>query len=71
MNLYFDELVKVWRRTYIRIDADTKEEAIEKFKCGDMYYIESDILHDTESTAIKTELYNKDTDELIYEKKRR
>ena len=55
---YQDELVSVWKRSKFEVEANSKEEAIEKinqidFKRGDLddvgEFIESEILSDTET----------------------
>lgn len=55
---YQDELVSVWKRSKFEVEANSKEEAIEKikqidFKRGDLddvgEFIESEVLSDTET----------------------
>lgn len=57
-TFYQDELVSVWKRSKFEIEANSKEEAIEKikqidFKRGDLddvgEFIESEFLFDTET----------------------
>ena len=64
---YQDELVSVWKRNKFQIEANSKEEAIEKikkidFKRGDLdeggEYMESDFLFETETLIEPSEPYN-------------
>ena len=63
---YQDELVSVWKRSKFEIEANSKEEAIEKikkidFNCGDLEdvgeFIESKFLYETETPIEPFEQY--------------
>lgn len=56
-NLNLFELVKVWDRTEVSVEAETLEEAIEKVKEGDCNYFECEELYDTQE-LIRCELEN-------------
>ena len=64
---YQDELVSVWKRNKFQIEANSKEEAIEKikkidFKRGDLdevgEFMESEFLFETENLIEPSEQYN-------------
>lgn len=64
---YQDELVSVWKRNKFQIEANSKEEAIEKikkidFKRGDLdevgEFMESEFLFETETLIEPSEQYN-------------
>lgn len=64
---YQDELVSVWKRNKFQIEANSKEEAIEKikkidFKRGDLNevgeFMESEFLFETETLIEPSEQYN-------------
>lgn len=64
---YQDELVSVWKRNKFQIEANSKEEAIEKikkidFKRGDLdevgEFMESEFLFGTETLIEPSEQYN-------------
>lgn len=56
-NFNLFELVKVWDRTEVSVEAETLEEAIEKVKEGDCNYSECEELYDTKN-LIRCELEN-------------
>ena len=62
-NFYIDELNQIWSRIYIKVDADTKEEAINKCLDGEYLITDAKYLYDT-SERIKstngpsTEIYD-------------
>ena len=64
---YQDELVSVWKRSKFEVEANSKEEAIEKikqidFKRGDLddigEFIESEVLSDTETLLEPSEQHS-------------
>lgn len=64
---YQDELVSVWKRNKFQIEANSKEEAIEKikkidFKRGDLdevgEFMESEFMFETETLIEPSEQYN-------------
>ena len=64
---YQDELVSVWKRSQFEVEANSKEEAIEKikdidFEDGDLddvgEFIESEYLFDTETLLEPSEQHN-------------
>lgn len=64
---YQDELVSVWKRSKFEVEANSKEEAIEKinqidFKRGDIddigEFIESEVLSDTETLLEPSEQHS-------------
>ena len=66
-QFYQDELVLVWKRSTFEIEANSKEDAIEKikqidFKRGDLddvgEFIESEILSDTETLLEPSEQHS-------------
>lgn len=56
-NLNLFELVEVWHKIDITVEAETVEEAIEKVKEGDCNYNEGEELYDTQE-VIRCELEN-------------
>lgn len=56
-NLNLFELVEVWNRIEVSVEAETLEEAIEKVKEGDCNYDECEELYDTQE-LIRFELEN-------------
>lgn len=72
-QLYDDQLINVWRRTYYTIEAETIEEAAKLIKEEDSD--EYEILYETEVNVnscdnngdATREIYNKDTGELIWD----
>lgn len=69
-NLYVDELIQVWRRTYMTVEANDTEEAIDLcLNCrGDI--TETEYLYETEegvesNSGPTTEVYTEE-DELLY-----
>lgn len=65
-ELFVDEYVSLWRRNDIEIEADSKEEVISKYKDGDYELLDSYYLVETESMPKKYEIYNDETEELLY-----
>lgn len=66
-QFYQDELVSVWKRSKFEVEANSKEEAIEKikdidFEDGDLddvgEFIESEYLFDTETLLEPSEQHN-------------
>ena len=62
-TFYIDELNQIWSRIYIKVDADTKEEAINKCLDGEYSITDAKYLYDTaeriESTnGPSTEIYD-------------
>lgn len=66
-QFYQDELVSVWKRNKFQIEANSKEEAIEKikkidFERGDLdevgEFMESEFLFETETLIEPSEQYN-------------
>lgn len=47
-NLIVDEKATIWDRQYISIEAESLEEALEKYNQGDYTADESELLYDTE-----------------------
>ena len=58
-NLNLFELVEVWNRIEVSVEAKTLEEAIEKVKEGDCNYDECEELYDTQE-LIRFELENEE-----------
>lgn len=56
-NLNLFELVEVWHKVDVTVEAETIEEAIEKVKEGDCNYNEGEELYDTQE-VIRCELEN-------------
>jgi hypothetical protein len=56
-NLNLFELVEVWHKIDVTVEAETVEEAIEKVKEGDCNYNEGEELYDTQE-VIRCELEN-------------
>lgn len=71
-SLYIDELIQVWKRTYVNIEANSEKEAVNKYLNGEYYKINNcEYLYETEEDANpiigpSIEIFNKDTRELIY-----
>lgn len=75
-QLYDDQLINVWHRTYYTIEAETIEEAAKLIKEEDADTAdECEILYETEVNVnscdnngdATREIYNKDTGELIWD----
>lgn len=74
-KLFEDQLIKVWRRTYYEIEAETLEEAIESIRELDADSDECETLYETEEylgpgdndNCPTHEIYNRDTTELIWD----
>lgn len=70
--LYIDELVQVWKRTYINIEANSEKDAVDKYLNGEYNDIDkSEYLYETEVNYYPiggptVEIFNKDSEELIY-----
>lgn len=69
-NLYVDELIQVWRRTYMTVEANDTEEAIDLCLNGHGDITETEYLYDTEegvesNSEPTTEVYTEE-DELLY-----
>lgn len=47
-DLILDELVAVWERKYVSVEAESLEEALEKVDKGDYELNDSETLYDTE-----------------------
>ena len=58
-NLNLFELVEVWNKVDVTVEAETLEEAIEKVKNGDCNYNECEELYDTQE-IIRCELENEE-----------
>lgn len=58
-NLNLFELVRVWNKISVLVEAETLEEAIEKVKEGDCIYDECEELYDTQE-LIRCELENEE-----------
>lgn len=56
-NLNLFELVEVWNKIEVTVEAETVEEAIEKVKEGDCNYNEGEELYDTQE-VVRCELEN-------------
>lgn len=56
-NLNLFELVEVWHKIDVTVEAETVEEAIEKVKEGDCNYNEGEELYDTQE-VVRCELEN-------------
>lgn len=70
-SLYVDELIQVWKRTHVNIEANSEKEAVNKYLNGEYYDITSEYLCETEEDANpidgpSIEIFNKDTRKLIY-----
>ncbi len=65
-KLFVDEYVSLWRRNDIEIEAESKEEVISKYKDGEYELLDSYYLSETESMPKNYEIYNDETEELIY-----
>lgn len=71
-SLYVDELVQVWRRTYVNIEANSEKDAVDKYLNGEYNDIDkSEYLYETEVnyhpiTGPIIEIFNRDSEELIY-----
>lgn len=70
-SLYVDELIQVWKRTHVNIEANSEKEAVNKYLNGEYYDITSEYLCETEENSNpingpSIEIFNKDTGELIY-----
>ena len=47
-NLYIDDLISVWRRTLVEVEAESLEEATKKVaNCEDYNVLNSEILYET------------------------
>ena len=68
-NLFIDEKCKLWTRTYVTIEADSLEEAIEKCKNGDYDNSWSESLYDTAETMTPEENGGEATVEIYSEDK--
>lgn len=61
MELIVDQLESCWSRLWIDVEAETKEEAVEKYKKGDYIVTESEVLDwtgDIQNEVIMDEDYN-------------
>ena len=58
-NLNLFELVQVWNKISVLVEAETLEEAIKKVKYGDCDYDECEELYDTQE-LIRCELENEE-----------
>ena len=71
-NLYVDELVQVWKRTYVNIEANSEKDAVDKYLNEEYNDINSsEYLYESEENANpiigpSIEIFNKDTGKLIY-----
>jgi uncharacterized linocin/CFP29 family protein len=70
-NLYVDDLISVWRRTLVEIEAESLEEAAQKVADGEDYNIlNSEILFETENMADSNEpnyeIYDETLDNCLY-----
>lgn len=57
LNLY--ELVEVWNKIEVSVEAETLEEAIEKVKEGDCEYDDCETLYETQD-VVRCELENEE-----------
>ena len=70
--LYIDELVQIWKRTYINIEANSEKDAIDKYLNREYNDIDkSEYLYETEVNYHPIigqiiEIFNRDSEELIY-----
>lgn len=58
-NLNLFELVEVWNKLEVSVEAETLEEAIEKVKNGDCEYNDAEELYETQE-LIRCELENEE-----------
>lgn len=70
-NLYVDDLISVWRRTLVEVEAESLEEAAQKVADGEDYNIlNSEILFETENMANSEEpnyeIYDETLDNCLY-----
>lgn len=71
-SLYVDELVQVWKRTYVNIEANSEKDAVDKYLNEEYNDINSsEYLYHTEENANPVigpsiEIFNKDSGKLIY-----
>ena len=70
-NLYIDDLISVWRRTLVEVEAESLEEATQKVvNCEDYNVLDSEILCETESIADSNEpnyeIYDETLDNCLY-----
>lgn len=71
-NLYVDDLISVWRRTFVEVEAETLEDAVKEVaECGDYNIIDSEILFDTEnvidSEEPNYEIYDETLNHCLYQ----
>lgn len=71
-SLYVDELVQVWKRTYVNIEANSEKDAVDKYLNEEPNDINSSVyLYCTEENANPVigpsiEIFNKNSGKLIY-----
>ena len=73
-NLFVDEKCKVWKRSYIIVEASDLDEAIKNYKEGNFDITHTDELYETEelispeeNDGLPTiEVYNKDSGDTIW-----
>lgn len=71
-SLYVDELVQVWKRTYVNVEANSEKDAVNKYLNGEYDDVDkTEYLYETEEnhhpiTGSSIEIFNKDSEELIY-----
>jgi hypothetical protein len=70
-NLYVDDLISVWRRTLVEVEAESLEEATQKVvNCEDYNVLDSEILYETESISDSNEpnyeIYDETLDNCLY-----
>lgn len=70
-NLYVDDLISVWRRTLVEVEAESLEGAVKKVaNCEDYNVLNSEILYETENMANSEEpnyeIYDETLDNCLY-----
>ena len=76
-ELFEDQKVSVWRRTYYTLEADSLEEAVELVKAGDEDCDECETIYETEEYLdpcdndgeATQEIYEKKTLEMLWDNK--
>lgn len=71
MKLFVDKKVEIWRREYIDVNAETEQEAVQKYLNGDYEIYDTDFIYETESPIEPTdypteELYSRDNYECLW-----
>lgn len=69
-HLIIDEKIEVWKRTYVNVEADNLNEAVEKCLDDDYETTDTEILYETErvlspnhTNGVTVEIYSRDSSE--------